>query len=51
MNTTISAVLASVLVSVAVSSVGADQPATSLKTTPVAVSLFKNGLGYGRRLQ
>ena len=49
MNTTISAVLASVLVSVAVSSVGADQPATSLKTTPVAVSLFKNGLGYVAR--
>jgi hypothetical protein len=49
MNTTISAVLASVLVSVAVSSVRADQPVASLKTTPVAVSLFKNGLGYVAR--
>jgi hypothetical protein len=49
MNTTISAVLASVLVSVAVSSVRADPPVASLKTTPVAVSLFKNGLGYVAR--
>ena len=49
MNTTISVVLASVLVSVAVTSVQADPPAASLKTTPVTVSLFKNGLGYVAR--
>src|SRR5262245_42908222 len=49
MNTTISVVLASVLVSVAVTSVLADPPVSSLKTTPVTVSLFKNGLGYVAR--
>src|SRR5262245_48613154 len=48
MNTTVGAVLASILLSVLVSSVRADQP-SSLKTTLVTASLFKNGLGYMAR--
>ena len=49
MNTTVGAVLVSVLVSVGVSSVRAEEPVASLKTTLVTASLFKNGLGYMAR--
>ena len=49
MNTTFSAVMVSVLVSVGVCSVRAEEPVVSLKTTLVTASLFKNGLGYMAR--